>query len=79
MNTRMSYKIWVVFLFFFYQSSEQIHVYHDYCRHCPRPKIIIDATVSVVSNFKKCGIEKTKSLSLYEMLVYDATKKHSFT
>lgn len=65
--------------FLHYQSSKQIHVYRDYCRNCPRPKIIIDATGSVISNFKKFGTEKTKSLFLYEILVYDATKKHSFT
>lgn len=65
--------------FLHYQSSEQIHVYRDYCQNCPQPKIIVDATGSVISNFKKFGTGKTKSLFLYEILVYDATKKHSFT
>lgn len=65
--------------FLHYQSSEQIHVYRDYCRNHAQPKIIIDATGSVISNFNKCGVEKTKSLFLYELLVFDATKKHSFT
>jgi len=28
--------------FLHYQSSEQIYVYRDYFRNCPRPKIIIE-------------------------------------
>lgn len=65
--------------FLHYHCSEQIHVYRNYCRNVNYPRLIIDATGSVVKNFEKFGIEKTKHIYLYEALAYDTVKKHGFT
>jgi len=65
--------------FLHYHCPEQIHVYRSYTRHSSYPKLIIDATDSGIKNFEKFGIHKTKSIYLYEALVYDETKHHSFT
>jgi len=62
-----------------YHSCEQIHLYRSYCQSTSYPKIIIDATGSLIKNFKKFGMNKTKTIYLYEALVYDETKLHSFT
>jgi len=64
-----------------YHAAEQIAIYRSYCQTTKYPKIVIDATGSVVKSFSKCGIEenKTKSLLLYEALVYDAQKHQNFT
>lgn len=40
---------------------------------------MIEATGSVVKNFQKLGMNKTKTIYLYEALVYDEIKKQSFT
>lgn len=67
--------------FIHYHSAEQIAIYSSYCQTTKNPKIIIDATGSVVKSFTKCGIEenKTNSLLLYEALVYDSQKNQNFT
>ncbi|KAF0694244.1 Uncharacterized protein FWK35_00037167, partial [Aphis craccivora] len=64
-----------------YHSAEQIAIYRSYCQITKNPKIVIDATGSVIKSFSKCGIEenKTKPLLLYEALVYDAQKHQNFT
>lgn len=65
--------------FIHYHCSEQIHIYRSYCRSVQYPRLIIDATGSVVKNFSKFGFQKTRFLFLYEGVVYDNIKKHSFT
>jgi len=65
--------------FVHYHTAEQIHLYRNYARESKCPQIIIDATGSVVSNFKKYDGEKTKFLFLYEALVYDQENEFSFT
>ncbi|CAI6370302.1 unnamed protein product [Macrosiphum euphorbiae] len=64
-----------------YHAAEQIAIYRSYCCITKYPKIVIDATGSVVKSFSIYGIEenKTKSLLLYEALVYDAQKRQNFT
>jgi len=64
--------------FIYYYNPEQIHMYRQYCRSVTYPQIIIDATGSVVKNFMKFGLEKTKTLFLYTAVVYDIEKNHSF-
>lgn len=65
--------------FLHYHCPEQIHVYRSYTRHSSYPKLVIDATGSLIKNFEKFGMHKTKSIYLYEALVHDETKHHSFT
>lgn len=65
--------------FIYYYNQEQIHMYREYCKSVTHPQIIIDATGSVVKNFLKFGLEKTKTLFLYEAVVYDKGNNHSFT
>lgn len=65
--------------FLHYHCGELIHLYRGYCRQNKYPKLIVDATGSVVKNFKKFGTVKTKHIFLYEGLVYDPEKRHSFT
>jgi len=62
-----------------YFCSEQIHMYRGYCSKTKNPKLVIDATGSVVKKFYKFGVEKTNTLYLYEALVYDGTKHQNFT
>lgn len=62
-----------------YHCAEQIHIYRGYCNSTQIPKLVIDATGSVVKKFRKfCG-QKTQSLYLYEALVYDSAKNVNFT
>ncbi|KAE9522158.1 hypothetical protein AGLY_017418 [Aphis glycines] len=63
----------------YYHCAEQIHIYRGYYNSTQIPKLIIDATDSVVKKFCKFGRKKTNSLYLYEALVYDSTKKVNFT
>jgi len=35
-----------------YHSFEQIHLYRSYCKNTSYPKLIIDATGSLIKNFK---------------------------
>lgn len=65
--------------FIHYCNPEQIHIYRNYCRQNKNPQLIIDATGSVVKRFTKFGINKTNPIFLYEAVVYDDKKKHSFT
>lgn len=65
--------------FLHYHCNEQIHIYRNYCGNVKYPKLIIDATGSVVKNFTKFGREKTKRVFLYEALAYDDDKKYGFT
>lgn len=65
--------------FVHYHTGEQIHLYRNYARESKYPQIILDATGSVVSNFKKYDNEKTKYIFLYEALVYDQKNEFSFT
>jgi len=62
-----------------YYCPEQIHIYRNYCNSVKYPKLIIDATGSVVKPFIKLGMEMTNQLFLYEGLVYDAQKNQNFT
>lgn len=62
-----------------YHSSEQIHLYRNYCGITDYPKLVIDATGSIVKSFHRFGLEKTKTIYLYEALVYDKEKKKNFT
>lgn len=57
----------------------KLHLYRGYCRENKYPKLIVDTTGSDVNNFKKFGTVKTKHICLYEGLVYDPKKTHSFT
>lgn len=54
-------------------------MYRKYCSSIKYPQIIIDATGSVVNNFTMFGLHKTKTIFLYEALVYDQVKMYSFT
>lgn len=65
--------------FIHYHSGEQVHLYRSYCSNVSHPSIIIYATGGLVKNFRKLGVEKTKYIFLYEALVYDSEKQHSFT
>lgn len=65
--------------FIHYHCSEQLYIYRNYCRDVKYPKLIIDATGSVVKKFKKFGIEKTKNIYLYEALAFDTIHQHGFT
>jgi hypothetical protein len=65
--------------FLYYHCSEQINVYRQYCRNVEHPKVIIDATGSIIKPFKKFGLDKTNEILLYECLVHDEQKSHSFT
>jgi len=55
-----------------YNSAEQINIYRSYCCTTKCPKLVIDATGSLVKSLKKLYLDKTKNLFLYEALVYDA-------
>lgn len=46
--------------FVHYHNEEQIHLYRSYCHNVSHPKIVIDATGSAISSFKKLGEDKTK-------------------
>lgn len=50
--------------FVHYYSNEPIHLYRNYCRNANRPKLIIDATGSIIKPFKKLSLEKTRSIYL---------------
>lgn len=63
----------------YYHSAEQIAVYRSYCHTTKYPKLVIDATGSVIKCFDKLTAEKTNTLLLYEALVYDANKSQNFT
>lgn len=65
--------------FVHYNCAEQAHMYRSYCNSVEIPKLVIDATGSIVKNFRKFGLDKTKHLFLYEALVYDSHKKQNFT
>jgi len=54
-------------------------LYKNYARQSKYLQIILDATSSVVSNFKKYDMEKTKYIFLYEALVYDEENERSLT
>jgi len=60
--------------FVHYHSSEQINLYRSYCNLTDYPKLVIDATGSIVKTFHRLGLEKTNSIYLYEALVYDKEK-----
>jgi len=62
-----------------YHTYEQIHLYRSYCRNERQPKLIIDATGSLIKQFKKFGLDKTNRIYLYEGVVYDEKAGHSFT
>ncbi|KAL4121324.1 hypothetical protein QTP88_013861 [Uroleucon formosanum] len=69
--------------FIFYYIPEQRHMYRQYCRSVHQNLVthpqIINATGSVIKNFMKFGLEKTKTLFLYEAIVNNKEKQHSFT
>ncbi|CAI6352945.1 unnamed protein product [Macrosiphum euphorbiae] len=54
-----------------YHCADQIKIYRNY-RKGSRPRLIIDATGSVVKKFLKLSKQKTSSIFLYEGLVYDS-------
>lgn len=58
---------------------ETLHLYRAYCKTTPHPSIIVDATGSIIKRFSKLGLEKTRTLLLYDAVVYDDIRKHSFT
>lgn len=60
-------------------QSKFIYMYWKYFTFVTHKFIIIDATGSVVKNFIKFGLEKTKNLFLYEAVVYVKGKNHIFT
>lgn len=66
-------------IFVHYKCAEQVHIYRSYSCTTENPKLVIDATGSVVKNFLKLGLVKTKFLFLYEALVYDRQKNQNFT
>jgi len=65
--------------FIHYHCIEQIHIYRNYCKSVEHPRLVIDATGSVIKNFSRFGFEKTRCLFIYVALVYDNIKKCSFT
>jgi len=65
--------------FVHYTNGKQIHMYRKYCSQVNYPEIIIDATGSVVKKFSKLGLDKTNTIFLYQAIVYDELKRHSFT
>jgi len=54
-------------------------MYRKYCSNVNYPEIIIDATGSVVKKISKLGLDKTNTIFLYETIVFDELKCHSFT
>lgn len=64
--------------FLHHYCNEQIHIYRNNCQNVKYPKLIVDATGSVVKNFIKFGIEKTKNIYLYEALAYDTIHHRGF-
>lgn len=80
-NIKILSEIQVVihFLLVHYYNPEQVHMYRKYCSSVKHPQIIIDATGSIVKPFMKFGLQKTKTLFLYEAVVYDKNKNQSFT
>ncbi|KAF0741946.1 CCHC-type domain-containing protein, partial [Aphis craccivora] len=65
--------------FVHYHSSEQIYLYRSYCHNNTKPRLVIDATGSVIKKFKKLGFENTNVIYLYECVVYDKIPGYSFT
>jgi len=65
--------------FIHYHSGEQIHMYRKYCSSNPYPKLIVDATGSIIKNFYKFNLEKTRSIFLYEAIIYDEVNEQSTT
>lgn len=66
-------------IFVHYHSSEQIHLYRTYCERERNPKLIVDATGSIIKKFNRFGINKTSSFYLYECVVCDDIAGNSFT
>jgi len=62
-----------------FHIPETLHLYRAYCKSTPHPSIIVDATGSIVKRFSKLGLEKTRTLLLYDAIVYDDIRMHSFT
>lgn len=45
----------------------------------PYPKLIVDATGSIIKNIYKFNLETTRSIFLYEAIIYDEVNKRSTT
>jgi len=60
-------------------TPEQIHLYRTYCQQCTYSSFIVDASGGIVKWFFKLGLKKTQTIYLYEAVVYDGVKNHSFT
>jgi len=67
------------FFFLFYYCSEQINIYRQYCRSLKYPKLILDATGSIVKPFRKLNSEKTILFFCTKNLFMTNKKKNSFT
>lgn len=65
--------------FIHYHSGEQIHMYRKYCSCNSSPQLIIDATGSIVKNFYKFNLVKTRSIFLREAIICDAVNERSTT
>lgn len=60
-------------------TPEQIHLYRTYSQQCAYPSLIVDASGGIVKCFSKLGLRKTQTMYVYEAVVYDDIKNHSFT
>jgi len=65
--------------FIHFYTPELIHLYRAYSKSSSYPSLIIDATGTVIKNFSKLGLLKTRTLYLYEAVVYDDIRNHTFT
>lgn len=65
--------------FVHFYTPELIHLYRSYSKSSSYPSLIIDATGTVVKKFSKLGLTKTQTLYLYEAVVYDDGRNHTFT
>jgi len=52
-----------------YYCSKQVHMYRGYCSSTNNPKLVIDATGSIVKKFHKFGEEKTNTKLLFTMVL----------
>ncbi|KAF0745883.1 Uncharacterized protein FWK35_00022377 [Aphis craccivora] len=60
-------------------SLSAILIMKAYSKNASYPSLIIDATRTIIKIFSKLGHIKTLTLNLYEAVVYDDDRNHTFT
>lgn len=65
--------------FIHFYTPDQVHLYKAYSRNSVYLSLIIDATGTIVKKFSQLGLVKTQTIYLYEAVVYDDLKNHTFT